>query len=309
MSQNTWSSVDSSRVDTRRGPNSSVSPRPVRVPGTATGLSSIDRRLLSLLSEHDALTTGQLVRLTGLPERTVQHRLGRLHRAGLVNRCRPEVPVGTDPYHAWLTDIGAAAIGAGPPEPWSEDRSGVQATAALSDIWLGVRDHGSEVGLHLVGWRRLRDGLTWRDPGSDTLRQLPIDAELQVALDGEVATALVLARVERLPSARLVAILARFAAYLATERTTMPRPVLLVLARTKRVAVAVREACGQVAETPAGRRLGQEALNAASGRLAIGVVEPRPAWLVSEAVWCTPTAHDGARRLVDVLGGALAGGR
>ena len=255
------------------------------------------------------LTTGQLVRLAELPERTVQHRLGRLHRAGLVNRCRPEVPVGTAPYHAWLTSFGAAAIGAGPPEPWREDRAGVQATAALSDMWLGVRDRGSEVGLHLVGWRRLRDGLTWRDPGSDTVRQLPIDAELRVTLGGEVATALVLARFERLPSARLVAILARFAAYLATEWTTTPRPVFLVLARTKRVAVAVRETCGQVAETPAGRRLGREALDAASGRLAIGVVEPRPAWLVSEAVWRTPTAPAEARRLAEVLGWALAGGR
>lgn len=286
-----------------------MSPRPVRAPGTPTGLSSTDRRLLGLLSEHDVLTTGQLVRLAELPERTVQHRLGRLHRAGLVNRCRPEVPVGTAPYHAWLTGFGAAAIGAGPPEPWSEDPAGVQATAALSDLWLGVQDHGSEVGLHLVGWRRLRDGLTWCDPGSDTVRQLPVDAELRMALAGEVATALVLARVEGLPSARLVAILARSAAYLATARTTMPLPVLLVLARTKRVAAAVCETCGQVAETPADRRVDREALNAASGRPAIGVVEPRPAWLVSEAVWRTPTARDEARRLAEVLGGALAGGR
>jgi len=143
--------------------------------------------LLGLLSERDVLTTGQLVRLTWLPERTVQHRLGQLHRAGLVNRCRPEVPVGTAPSHAWLTGVGAAAIGAGPPEPWSEDRASVQAMAALSDMWLGVRDRGSEIGLHLVGWRRLRDGLTWRDPGSDAVRQLPIDAELRVTLIGEVA--------------------------------------------------------------------------------------------------------------------------
>ena len=66
-------------------------------PSTLAGLSSTDRRLLGLLGEHGVLTTGQLVRLTELPERTVQHRLGRLHRAGLVSRFRPEVPVGTAP--------------------------------------------------------------------------------------------------------------------------------------------------------------------------------------------------------------------
>ena len=74
-----------------------VLPRPVPAPSTLAGLSSTDRRLLGLLGEHGVLTTGQLVRLTELPERTVQHRLGRLHRAGLVSRFRPEVPVGTAP--------------------------------------------------------------------------------------------------------------------------------------------------------------------------------------------------------------------
>ncbi len=114
------------------------------------------------------LTTGQLVRLTGLAERTVQHQLGLLHRVGLVNRCRLEVPVGTAPYHVWLTGFGAAAIGAGPPEPWSEDATGMRVTATLSELLLGVSDRESEVRLRLAGWRRLRDGLTWCDP--DTAR-------------------------------------------------------------------------------------------------------------------------------------------
>ncbi len=52
-------------------------------------LRQADRRLLGLLGAHEALTSGQLVRLTGLPERTVQHRLGLLYRAGLLHRVRP----------------------------------------------------------------------------------------------------------------------------------------------------------------------------------------------------------------------------
>ena len=98
------------------------------------------------------LTTGQLVLLTGLPERTVQHRLSRLSRAGLLNRHRPQVPLGTAPFHYWLTTFGAAAIGVGPPEPWGEDPAGLRAIAALSELWLGVatsvprRDFTSKAG-------------------------------------------------------------------------------------------------------------------------------------------------------------------
>ena len=309
MPRNTWSSADSPRLCTRPEPNSSVSSRPVPAPSTPTGLSSTDRRLLSLLGEHGVLTTSQLIRLTGLPERTVQHRLGRLHRVGLVNRCRPEAPVGTAPYHVWLTTFGAAAIGAGQAEPWSENPAGLQATATLSELWLGVRDHGTKVGLQMVGWRRLRDGLTWCAPNTGASRQLPVEAELRVGLGGEAVTAFVLARVERVPAARLTAIVARFAAYLAAGPATTPRPVLLVLARTERVAAGVHAACGQVADTPSGRRLGWVALDAASRQVAVGVVEPRPAGLVSEAVWRTPAAPGALRRLVDVLDGTLAGGR
>ena len=118
-----------------------------------------DQRLLGLLAAHKVLTSGQLLALTGLPERTVQHRLGRLYRAGLINRVRPPATAGTSPYHCWLTGFGAAAIGAGPPEPWSDDPAGMLATAALGDLWLAVRDHGPEAGVHLQAWRRLEAGV------------------------------------------------------------------------------------------------------------------------------------------------------
>jgi DNA-binding transcriptional ArsR family regulator len=61
-------------------------------------LRPTERQVLVLLGAHEVLTSGQLVRLTGLPERTVQHRLGLLYRAGLVNRVRPPREIGTSPH-------------------------------------------------------------------------------------------------------------------------------------------------------------------------------------------------------------------
>ena len=108
------------------------------------GLRAVDEVVLALLGTHEVLTSGQLVRLTGLPERTVQHHLGLLYRAGLVNRVRPPREVGTSPYHCWLTTFGAAAIGAEKPGARSDDPAGVQATAALSELWLAVPTAGRE---------------------------------------------------------------------------------------------------------------------------------------------------------------------
>jgi hypothetical protein len=270
-------------------------------------LRPVDGRLLDLLGEHEVLTTRQLVRLTGLPGRTVQHRLGRLDRAGLVNRLRPQVPVGTAPYHCWLTAFGAGAIGAASPEPWRQDPAGLRAVAALSELWLGVRDRGPDAGLRLESWRRLPSGVPWRDPRTGTVRELPVEAELQVTVDGGLITALVLARVEQVPPARLVAILGRFAGYVDTLPAAGPCPVLLVLARTERLASTVRSACAQVPGAPAGRPLDSASLLTASSQVLVGVIEPRPAELVAGAVWHTPASY-AEYRLAEVLT-AIAAGR
>ena len=79
-------------------------------------------------------------------------------------RPRPRAAVGTCPYHWWLTSFGAEVIGAKPPERWSEDLANVRTVGALSGLWLGLREHGPAVGLTLTGWRRLPDGLSYRDP-------------------------------------------------------------------------------------------------------------------------------------------------
>ena len=271
-------------------------------------LPPTDARLLGLLGEHQVLTTGHLVRLTGLPERTVQHRLGRLERAGLLNRLRPQVPIGTAPYHCWLTTFGAAAVGAAAPESWDHDPASLRAAAALSDLWLGVRDRGPEMELELCDWRRLPSGASFRDARTGTLRQVPVEGEVLVTRGAEVVSAFVLTRVEQVPLARLVAIVGRFAGYFATLPGTASPPVLLVLARTVRLANTVRVACGQVPDAAGARRLDPRTVDAAIRRVAVGVIEPRPAGLVADAVWHTATG-DHAYRLAEILTSTAWGSR
>ncbi|MDA8037895.1 MAG: replication-relaxation family protein [Actinomycetota bacterium] len=228
------------------GPDAWAEPAPPSAAGSEAEpplrvLPPTGRQLVALLGTHEVLTSGQLVRLTGLPERTVQHHLGLLYRDGLVSRVRPPREVGTSPYHCWPTAFGAAAIGAEKPGARSDDLAGVQATAALSEPWPAVRDCRKGVGLELRGWRRLPSGLPYQDPHTGTIRELPAEAQLNVALgplDIEV-TMLVVSRVERVPVARLAAVLARFAGYLTSSYSERCPPVLAVLARTPRVAERV----------------------------------------------------------------------
>ncbi len=255
---------------------------------------STDRHLLVLLGEHQVLTTGQLVRLAGMPERTVQHRLGVLYQAGLVSRSRPRAAVGTSPYHVWLTAFGAEAVGAGPPEPWSEDPGGVRTVAAMSELWLGLRDHGPAAGLTLAGWRRLPDGFSYRDPQSGADRRLAADAELRVLLGEVNVRVLVFARVHRIPRARLGAALARWAAYLAAPASAKVPTGALVLTRTARQRAQVLD----VARGSVG----------VGDKVAVAAVEPDAVALATEALWQMPAdEHD--RRLVEVLADLAAARR
>lgn len=167
MFQNPTSAIDRSRASSRpvctQPPLDSIRGTPGAVPSGT--LRPVDRHLLTLLREHEVLTTNQLVRLTRMPERTVQHRLGVLYSAGLVNRHRPHAAIGTFPYHVWLTPFGAAAIGTEPPRPWGDELSGLRTGAALSDLWLGLLDHGPATGLVVTDWRRRSAGLTYADRG------------------------------------------------------------------------------------------------------------------------------------------------
>jgi hypothetical protein len=253
-----------------------------------------DRRLLSLMGEHQVLTTGQLVRLTGMPERTVQHRLGVLYRSGLVNRHRPRSAVGTAPYHCWLTAFGAAAAGVGPPIPWHEDPAGVRTTAGMSDLWLGLRNTLS-AGLTVQAWRRLHDGFILSDGRTGAQRKIPADAELSAGVTrGGNVRALLFARLDRIPAGRLGPVLARWADCLRPPPSASPPVAILVLTagHSRRcVVLDVARSTGAVA-----------------ARMAVAVAGGHPAALATGAVWQTP--NDGVdRSLLDVLASIVKGGR
>jgi hypothetical protein len=277
----------------------------------ARALSSTDGQFLTLLGEHQVLTTSQLVRITSQPDRSVQHRLGVLHRVGLINRIRPPADVGTAPFHCWLTDFGAGAVGVDDPEPWSEDLAGARAKVALTELWLSVRDHGESGGLHLQGWCRLSCGVSYLDPRTNAPGVLPVEAELIVALDshdGPPVTMFVVAIVEGISKARLSAVLARYASYVATCRPHKRMPVLGVVVRTPRHADSVLAVAEQLPEATGLRHLDRVTVEEAMRSVAVSVSVPQPAAFATAPVWSTPGDHR-ARRLVDVLAPTSAGSR
>ena len=273
-------------------------------PGT---LRAADRHLLALLGEHEVLTSSQLVRLTAMPERTAQYRLGVLYRAGLVNRHRPHATIGTCSYHVWLTPFGAAAIGAEPPRPWSEDLAGLRTMAALCDLWLGLRDHGPGVGLVVTNGRRLRAGVTYADRRTGAERRVLADAELTAHVGpGGRIEALLVARVDHIPAPRLASVVGRWADYFAAAPESEPR-MALVLTRSARHRAAVLAAARGAGDTPTIRNQDQPAPLRAHRRVAVGLVG-QPAALVHEPVWRS-AADEADHRLVEVLAGLAEVGR
>jgi len=260
-------------------------------------------QLLRLLGEHQVLTTSQLVRITSQPERTVQHRLGVLHRIGLINRVRPPADAGTAAFHCWLTIFGARAVGVDAPEPWHEDLAGVRAKVALTELWLSVRDNGERGGLDLQGWHRHHCGVSYLDPRTNAPGVLPVEAELIVAHDsreGPQVRMFVVATVEGISTARLAAVLARYAGYVSACRPRERCPTLMVLVRTPRHADAVLAVAEQLPEATSLRHLDRVTIEEATRGVVVGVSVPQPAAFATEAVWCTPDDCT-ARRLVDVL--------
>lgn len=311
MFQNPTSAIDRSSASSRP---TCVHPPLDSDPGNSgdddapTTLWAADRHLLGLLREHEVLTTSHLVRLTGMPERTVQHRLGVLYRTGLVNRYRPRAAVGTCPYHVWLTPFGTAAIGAEPPPSWNENLAGLRTTAALCDLWLGLLLHGPAIRLVVTAWRRRPVGVTYAGRHTGEERHLSTDAELTARLGAGVEIEAVLfARVDRVPALRLASMVARWADYLVVGSDSAPR-VVLVLTQKPAHRAAILNAVRGAGEIPIFRNADQLAMKTAVSRLAVALVQSRASALAIEAVWRIPADEDD-HRLIEVLTGAAGLGR
>lgn len=181
------------------------------------------------------------------------------------------------------------------------------ATAALSDLWLAVRDHGAGAGVQLKCWRRLGAGVDYEDRFTGAARVLPAEAELTLGLDaigGGPVDVLVTARTADAPVARVQAVLARFAAYLQARPDQDPRRRLAVLVRTRRQAPRLLGIVEALADAPAARRLAPRALAAARQRIVVGVVESRPAALATAPVWCSAAGRS-LCPLAEVLAAAV----
>jgi len=174
-----------------------------------------------------------------------------------------------------------------------------------------VRDHGDTVGLHLQGWHRLRFGVSYLDPRTDAPGALLVEAELIVALDsrdGPQATMFVFATVEGTSKARLAAVLARYAGYVAACPPGKRCPALVVLVRTPRHADLVVAVAEQLPEVTGLRHLDRVTVEEAMRSVAVGVSLPQPAAFATEPVWCSPGGNR-ARRLVEVLAQSSARSR
>src|SRR5580704_2227239 len=85
-------------------------------------LTDLDHRLLDLLCSLRVVRQDQLERLfPEVPERTLRHRMRRLHEHGLAGRSRPYRERGSAPNHHWPTRR-AAGVARGEPVPRGGDR-------------------------------------------------------------------------------------------------------------------------------------------------------------------------------------------
>lgn len=134
------------------------------------------------------------------------------------------------------------------------------------------------------------------------------DGELtaRVGADAEIS-ALLVARVDHIPAARLASVVGRWADYLAAAPASEPH-MALALTRSTRQRAAILAAARGAGDTPTILNADQLAMKTAVPRVAVGLVASRPAALASEAVW-RRAADEADHRLVDVLVGLAEVGR
>lgn len=96
--------------------------------------------LLVLLDQHQVMTTDQLARATGTPERTVRYRLDRLHEARLVECIRPGREAGSAPRHWWLRPAGARLVSGTAAAEGRPSGMFVAHAAAITEVWLAMKE-------------------------------------------------------------------------------------------------------------------------------------------------------------------------
>jgi DNA-binding transcriptional ArsR family regulator len=205
--------------------------------------------LLVLLDQHRVMTTGQLARATGTPERTVRYRLERLREAHLIDCARPGRETGSAPRHWWLRPAGArlvAGIAAADGRP-----SGmfVAHAATITEVWLALAERGPAEGIEVGGWLTDRAGWQeWDGPSAWPRRyRLTPDAVAQARLSGSGdVVAFVEVDLASMTQTLLKQKVARYLAYAADRAWygVHPQcpPLLLLTTTATRAATFVRAA-------------------------------------------------------------------
>ena len=141
--------------------------------------------LLVLLDQHRVMTTDQLARATGTPERTVRYRLARLHESNLVDTTRPGRESGSAPQHWWLRPAGAKLVTGAAPAEGRPSGMFVAHAAAITEVWLALTEQADTSGVRVEHWLTDRAGwLEWEAGAQSRRYRLTPDAVTQLRLGG-----------------------------------------------------------------------------------------------------------------------------
>jgi DNA-binding Lrp family transcriptional regulator len=121
-------------------------------------LSSTDREIVAVLSEHRVATTQQISTLLELPERTARYRLDRLWRLGMCGGRQPYVDQGSAPYHWWPSRL-ADAFHRGAELPRGGEREDPQVqflrhSAAITGLYVALVRLAPTLGWELLAFSR-----------------------------------------------------------------------------------------------------------------------------------------------------------
>lgn len=270
--------------------------------------------LLVLLDQHRVMTTDQLARATGTPVRTVRYRLDRLAEHHLVAAHRPGREAGSAPRHWWLCPAGARLVAGTPAAAGKPSAMFVAHAAAITGVWLAIRDADPAAGVRLTGWAVDRAG--WQEWEPQTLyggrtRRLTPDAVLtaEVTADGVVGKAAAFVEVDlaSMTQTQLREKLDRYRTY-AHDRAwagVFPHcpPLLLLTTTAARATTFVRTSRRTLAADvsvsryrPVDEQADAEALVVA----ACGLVRD-PDRAVVEAVWAPPETAAAELTLAQLL--------
>ncbi|HYV01419.1 MAG TPA: replication-relaxation family protein [Actinomycetota bacterium] len=121
-------------------------------------LSSADREIVAVLSEHRVATTQQISTLLKLPERTARYRLDRLWKLGLCGGRQPYADQGSAPYHWWPSRL-ADAFHRGNELPRGGEREDPQEqflrhAAAITGLYVALVRLAPSLGWELLAFAR-----------------------------------------------------------------------------------------------------------------------------------------------------------